>query len=521
MRDVMLSGTLLTSLPVMTCFLFHRKHEVQQEVNLCDVRCLEFETADILPKSLSKADFFKGEGGPIKISYPLSKKSKYVRLKILTPDLQESNLILGKQFRARFRSVAPTESVCVVHFEDPSREPARVAIDSISVFLKQDQSVNTEASKLAFSLYPDLEEGGNTPIWMSGATSIFPSMSPKARSSRMPRGLKESLLQQPNLGSRETSAASSAPFTHMSSLDNTKALSAIPEASSLEAAVNELRATQHKRGKTEYTPNLFAAQMINFCELLNALGSGLSLRFIDLFLIEEYGLSPASILLIAFLECCCGACLTPAAHKMLLKTRKWGYHAKTAVVFLWGLALIFLGILCVPGVPLLAVVPAVVLMQSTNSCAKAYLRAKLVSYISNDRLAMYMLWDSLNDASQGGITMCGAMVIRLSGYQSCFCCTFAVMLVRLVVYGAYTAKRVTMSPKRGLSITDIEEGDVETLDSFGTVPAYWPNPDEQFGEPPNPLISRRNSYVEQPIDVEETEFSDYPIDRSTGPIAEE
>ena len=55
---------------------------------------------------------------------------------------------------------------------------------------------------------------------------------------------------------------------------------------------------------------------------------------------------------------------------------------------------------------------AIVLRNSLNGSTKGYLRAKLTNFLPHDKIANYMVWDSLNKAQQvrdgllsGGQTM--------------------------------------------------------------------------------------------------------------------
>merc|ERR1719265_1770439 len=98
----MLLGTAFTMLPVLLCFRFDRIHEVRQEAFLCDVEKIVFPNAVVTMKDLKRACFRPNENGPVRLSYPLKDTSKYGKLRVFTPDLRETNFILGKQFRAWF-----------------------------------------------------------------------------------------------------------------------------------------------------------------------------------------------------------------------------------------------------------------------------------------------------------------------------------------------------------------------------------------------------------------------------------
>lgn len=64
-------------------------------------------------------------------------------------------------------------------------------------------------------------------------------------------------------------------------------------------------------------------------------------------------------------------------------------------VFLWSMALIFMGLVCIPGMPLWVVIPSIVLMQSLNSCTKAFNRAQLINFLPREKIATYMRLVSL------------------------------------------------------------------------------------------------------------------------------
>lgn len=70
-------------------------------------------------------------------------------------------------------------------------------------------------------------------------------------------------------------------------------------------------------------------------------------------------------------------------------TQEWS-ELLCAKAFLWSLALLFLGLICVPGMPLWIVIPSIVLMQSLNSCTRAFNRAQLINFLPRDKIATYM-----------------------------------------------------------------------------------------------------------------------------------
>jgi len=187
------------------------------------------------------------------------------------------------------------------------------------------------------------------------------------------------------------------------------------------------------------------ANVIVTCDVLNAVGAGMSLKFLDLFLLKDYNVSPAGVFFVAFLVNIFGAFLTPLAKSLLTMTRDSGYKAKLMVACLWTVALLFLGLLCVPGMPLCVVVVSIVMMQSLNSCTKAYNRAQLVNYLPRDKIATYMTWDALNKANQGGVAIFGAQIVEFGGgYRACFLATFCILLVRVVVYLAFALRKGTV-----------------------------------------------------------------------------
>ena len=86
-------------------------------------------------------------------------------------------------------------------------------------------------------------------------------------------------------------------------------------------------------------------------------------------------------------------------------------------MFLWSLALFFLALVCIPGMPLWVVVPSIVLMQSLNSCTRAFNRAQLINFLPREKIATYMIRAQLNTAPRSGLLnarlLTGAM--HLSG----------------------------------------------------------------------------------------------------------
>merc|ERR1719321_1151607 len=111
------------------------------------------------------------------------------------------------------------------------------------------------------------------------------------------------------------------------------------------------------------------------------------------------------------------------------------------VSVVWAVSLFFLALICVPGQNFAIVVVSIVLMNSLSSCTKAYNRAKLVNALPPQRVANYMVWDSLNKANQGGIAIFGGQICHIWGYRGCFAVTLAILIVRWSVWTSYLAYR--------------------------------------------------------------------------------
>eukprot|EP00913_Durusdinium_trenchii_P027722 g25995.t1 len=109
---------------------------------------------------------------------------------------------------------------------------------------------------------------------------------------------------------------------------------------------------------------MLGANVIVVCDVLNALGAGFSLKFIDLFLKVDYGVSPAGEKFDWHAWSLCESA----------RLKQEGYRAKLGVAFLWSLALLFLGLICVPGMPLWIVIPSIVLMQKGTVYRGGHLR---------------------------------------------------------------------------------------------------------------------------------------------------
>merc|ERR1719253_2291638 len=138
----MLTGTVLSLFPVILCFTFSRYHEVKQCAHFCELDEIEYSNKGRLKVSplvsrnregqeeqrvpLTKACFNtktrKSKDGDtpllmqdgneskyarVSITYFLGPQSKYGKLRVLTPTLKESNLILGKQVSAALLKPVP------------------------------------------------------------------------------------------------------------------------------------------------------------------------------------------------------------------------------------------------------------------------------------------------------------------------------------------------------------------------------------------------------------------------------
>lgn len=430
-KNVMLFGTLMTSLTVLLCFCFRSSQEIEQDIPLRDVNRFIFPDSsargfkDIRCEDLCKSDFDENSSGVVRLTYPLGVGDEAgddrwdSRITIVTRDFKETNFILVKQFHACFVGVGPADRRCTVIFEDSTRPPERVHVHSLDIFLTVDEdlSVNRSVSRVHFSLLP-LDRIAPR-FSCSGALSklIF------GKKLRLRRGRSKDDLQEALLPYSSPSVASVSDEVQKSK-----------------------KAEKSKFHDDEKTINILGANVIVVCDVLNALGAGFSLKFMDLFLKVDYGVSPAGVFLVAFLQNIFGGIFTPFAKALLAQTRKRGHSAKFAVIFLWLLALMFLGFLCIPGMPLWVVVVSIVMMQSLNSCTRAYNRAQLVNYLPREKIATYMSWDALNKANQGGIAFFGAQVVALGGYRACFIGTFIILSIRIIVYLVFTLGKQSKKP---------------------------------------------------------------------------
>jgi hypothetical protein len=204
----------------------------------------------------------------------------------------------------------------------------------------------------------------------------------------------------------------------------------------LSGPVDSGKAKKKDKGKVDkvYEPNIFKANIIVSCDVINAIASGMSLKFMDIFLIETYGVSPAMLLSVQVLQNLSTAYLTPWAKQTLNLVWRHGFKKAFGVVLIWAAGCFFMALICIPGMPLPVVVASIVLMNSLFSCTKAYNRARLINALPHDRVANYMVWDSLNKANQGGVTILGAQLVEWGGYYACFVTTLILLCLRLTLY---------------------------------------------------------------------------------------
>ena len=165
--------------------------------------------------------------------------------------------------------------------------------------------------------------------------------------------------------------------------------------------------------------------------------------FIDLIPQVDCGVSPAGVFAVAFLQSIMEAVLTPVAKKLLVRLKSDGYHVKLGVVFLWALALVFLGTICIPGMPLVVVIPCIVLMRSSSSCTKSFNLAQLIKFLPREEIANYMTRGFLNKATKGGIAFVGGHVAVAFGYRSCFFATFLILFACMLIYLGFALRKGT------------------------------------------------------------------------------
>lgn len=427
---VMIFGTVMTILPVMLCFCFRKSQEVEQRMYLGEVRSITFPvergsaTKEFMLKDLAKGHFQKEEMGFVKITYPIGKdgeleKKWHSRVRIVTKNFNPTDFILVKQFQSAFRDVAPDEKSCILRFEDKSRPAERVDLKSLEIYLMQDErrSVNREVSRVHFALNPSM---------------VF-----------APKRFEFSRILSSIVWGHTRNELQDSPGGEHSGEDLQKPLlpeNATPAAkANLEDTITKQR-SMSKVGP-EKAPNMLGANVIVVCDVLNAFGSGFSLKFKDLYLKVDYGVSPAGVFLVAFFQNVFAAWLTPYANNLFAKMRQHGYRTKLGVVVLWVSALFFLGMLIIPDMPLWVVLPSIVMMQSLNSCTRAYNRAQLVNYLPPDKIPKYMAWDALNKANQGGVAIFGAQLVEYGGYRGAFLGTFVIFTIRTLIYLAYTLRK--------------------------------------------------------------------------------
>lgn len=444
-QNVMLFGTGMTSVVVALCFFFRSTQEIEQDLPLQDIQSMEFfcasnsSEAEILtfePDAMCQTDFMADDDGNVVLTCPLGGNSESwaSRIRILTSDYKETHFILAKQFRASLKGVEGQS--CLLWFRDAARPCLPVQIEELQIYLKQvgedlDEvpRVNGARSTIRFSIDPDALH----PPQHFSLRRFWRSILLGSNSQVLPQeGLSKALLRtQEREGSEDQLPSKGKTATDI--------------------LVHNTSATR--------PPNMLGANVIVVCDVLNALGAGFSLKFIDLFLKVDYGVSPAGVFLVGFLQNIMGAWLTPVAKKLLARLKQEGYRAKLGVAFLWSLALLFLGLICVPGMPLWIVIPSIVLMQSLNSCTRAFNRAQLINFLPRDKIATYMTWDALNKANQGGIAIFGAQVVAAAGYRGCFLGTFTILFIRMLIYLVFTLRKGTVY--RGGHLRDLAQAKVQ------------------------------------------------------------
>merc|ERR1719359_44155 len=121
--------------------------------------------------------------------------------------------------------------------------------------------------------------------------------------------------------------------------------------------------------------------------------------------------------------------------------RRYGFKSSFGVILIWAAGCFFMAVLCIPDMPLVVVVASIVMMNSLFSCTKAYNRARLINALPHDRVANYMVWDSLNKANQGGVTILGAQVVVWGGYRACFMGTLFFLILRWLMYTVYSVNK--------------------------------------------------------------------------------
>jgi len=452
---VLIFGTTLTIIVVFICFMFDDRFETRQLVSLCDVKkitvlegltkhgCIHFDT-------LTKRDFESSADGPAVITYPLKPSSKYSRLKILDKcTLEPARYIIGKQYLVRFRNLKSLtrHTIISVSFADKSRRgPVKGTLESVSIFLTKgvERKVDLLTSKICFVQTADaMLYSPPTPSLFSVRKVInyFSACCPcwKARERERIRKLptfeqtaSESLLGEENrrLSNIQSMGSPGNRIPAREEKQNTIP-TADPPASNPSVG----------RKKRHYAPNIWGANVIVVCDVLNALGNGMSLKFMDLFLVEDYAYSPAALMVLQFFTNIAAMYMGAATKQFLHFVRAHNYHGKMGVIVIWITSMTFLLLICVPGMPWWLVGLFIICRNSLNTSTKAYNRAKLANYLPHDKIANYMVWDSLNKANQGGIAIFGAQLVHFGGYRMCFLITFAIMCIRLLVYISFVIRQ--------------------------------------------------------------------------------
>jgi len=325
---------------------------------------------------------------------------------------------------------------CIVHFLDRARQPVVVVLEDMVVYLFQDTGagafVDVDNSWMSFSLAPNLHKKtvDHGCFAVRGLRKVLFSKQTAVTSSDL-NDLAAELLP--------ASASPTAGGGRLSQMG--------PQGDSQRASMN--------KGMKPAKINMNMANCIVFCDVLNAVGSGMSLKFMDLFLITDYGISPVTLLVIAIVQNLAVVWLTPTVKQLMKNMRKRNLKGAISVSIVWGVSLLFLALICVPDQNFYVSVVSIVLMNSLSSCTKAYNRAKLVNSLPHNRVANYMVWDSLNKANQGGIAVFGGQIAHVYGYRGCFVVTLVILTFRWCVWTGYLFSR---GCRRKAKVTPSEEG---------------------------------------------------------------
>jgi len=522
MTFVMYMGTFLTIIPVILCFTFSRFSEVRQETSLLEVKEIQFANGfkldcrtldedddDFVASKVNRLtldDFDAKVPGEVRLTYPLNNQSKFSKLRILTPQLQETPFILGKQVMASIKGVgnADIREPCILSFVDPSRSSCVAKLDDFVVYLRSDRSVSTDASWISFqlALHADTEKKCQKEYLVGRACRTL-MKSFKRQKTLGAEDLSEALLPPSLSGSLAVdtqaqpgaivktkvaiSDGASPPRAKQTAGENDEqkmAASGLDPAcfaqtqflkSELRSIIEETAEEQNhkfeqrfakleRKQKTKSTGsgvtdivvkerpknkiNLTMANVIVVCDVLNAIGSGMSLKFMDLFLIEDYHVSPVMLLLIAIIQNLAVVYLTPTIKRLMNYMRSKQMKGAMGVSLVWFMSMFFLALICVPGQNFIVSVVSIILMNSLSSCTKAYNRKKLVDALPHDRVANYMVWDSLNKANQGGIAVFGGQICHYWGYRGCFAVTLGILVIRWCVWTGYLVSRGLWKKKK-------------------------------------------------------------------------